>query len=85
MHCDPNRPPDRPTPTASNRPTNRPANRQVVKNNWYGFLSWMGDMEGLILMDSNNYDKVTTYDLVRRQRRGGSDEPMNWWRGNAMI
>jgi hypothetical protein len=36
----------------------------VVKNNWYGFLSWMGKMEGVIWKDVDDYDKVTTYDLV---------------------
>ncbi|GBF89288.1 hypothetical protein Rsub_02165 [Raphidocelis subcapitata] len=37
---------------------------KVVKANWYGFLSWMGEMEDVRLIDSNNYDGVTHYDLV---------------------
>lgn len=41
-----------------------PSAPQVVKNNWYGFLSWMGNMEGVIWKDVDEYDQVTTYDLV---------------------
>lgn len=37
---------------------------QVVQKNWYGFLSWMGNMEGVVFKDCSRYDGVTTYDLV---------------------
>lgn len=43
---------------------NPPCLPQVVKSNWYGFLSWMGNMEGVVWKDVDDYDKVTMYDLV---------------------
>jgi len=58
------KPPCSPTPTQPNQPQSDP-HHQVVKNNWYGFLSWMDKMEGVKMMDSNDYDGVSTYDLVR--------------------
>lgn len=48
---------------------------QVVKNNWYGFLSWIGKMDGVVWKDCEEYDGVTTYDLVSaRVTRGGGRE-----------
>ena len=35
-----------------------------MKQNWYGFLSWMGDMDGVRWRDVDEYDKATAYDLV---------------------
>jgi hypothetical protein len=37
---------------------------KVIKNNWYGFMSWLGTKEGYIWKDSTEYDGTTKYDLV---------------------
>lgn len=37
---------------------------KVMKTNWYGFRSWLGDKEGFIWKDCKEYDGTTTYDFV---------------------
>jgi hypothetical protein len=59
-------------PQTENKQTRQRLSPQVVKANWYGFLSWMGDMEDVRLIDSNNYDGVTHYDLVGHWSGTGS-------------
>lgn len=37
---------------------------KVVKTNWYGFFSWMGNNKSIRFKECKEYDGVTTYDLV---------------------
>lgn len=53
---------------------------QVVKNNWYGFLSWMGQLEGVIWKEVAEYDKTTTYDLVGARVLGRVEASALGWR-----
>ena len=56
-----------------------PACPQVVRRNWYGFLSWVGRLGGVSWRDCDEYagDK---YDLVRGAGGGGGAGGRGWGR-----